>query len=240
MIRDFRHEVQYKRRAIFSKNTQKFLNCIADDLAYRKTLKPTGTALYRSQIGLCEDNDEDGFIYDGFDEDRMKPLRYVAFEGRANPKGIPVMYLSDDSITSMSELRPQIGQVISCAKFLTTRELKFVDCCTSEKKYNEAQICLMVPKSQEEWRDYLWFQIGQMFSQPIINEGNFAPYVPTQIISEIFKNENYDGFYFKSHLGPGINFVLFESSDVNMVESDLRVVKKVDYSFEDFDPQKHT
>ena len=58
---------------------------------------------------------------------RMKPPLELAREGRANPRGIPVLYLSTRGKTAMSEVRPWLGSLVSCAHFTTTRDLKIVD-----------------------------------------------------------------------------------------------------------------
>ena len=169
----------------------------------------------------------------------MKPIREEAIEGRSNSKGIPVLYLSSDQDTSMAELRPQVAQIISCGRFVANRQLKLVDCCNSKENYNEGQLVFGKPKTDGEWNDQLWFLINKLFSQPVLNALNNAHYVPTQILSELFKSESYDGLYFKSHLGAGSNFVIFEPSYIDMERCILKFTEKVSYSFEEFDQSKH-
>lgn len=238
-IRDFKYEVQHARRSIFSDKTNQLLQRVRKGLANRIAIKPKGTSFFRSQAGFTERYYEEYIEYCGYDDGRMKPIRGSAFEGRSNPKGISVLYLSDDEITSMSELRPAVAQIISCGQFVTNRDLKLVDCCTFSKDYTEVQLVFSKPDSEDEWNDQLWFQLNRMFSQPVLNEPSNAPYVPTQILSELFKDEGFDGVYFKSHLGPGINYVIFEPADVDMESCVLKHTKKVEYSFEEFDQRKH-
>jgi hypothetical protein len=54
---------------------------------------------------------------------RMNPLAERATEGRANPKGIPVLYLSTDQETAMSGVRPAVGTFLSVAQFEIRRDL---------------------------------------------------------------------------------------------------------------------
>ncbi len=61
----------------------------------------------------------------------MKPLRDRTREGRANPKGIPYLYLATHEDVAMAEVRPWIGSNISLGRFLTTRDLCLVDCSRS-------------------------------------------------------------------------------------------------------------
>ncbi len=238
-IHDFKYEVQRARRSIFSDKTNQFLQGIRKGLAKREKIEPKGTLLFRSQAGYEENHHEDYPEYCGHDAERMKPISGLAIEGRSNPKGIPVLYLSSDEITSMSELRPQVAQIISCGQFVTNRELKLVDCCTVGKNYTETQLYFSSPDSEEEWDDQLWFQLNKLFSQPVLNEPHNALYVPTQILSELFNHEGFDGLYFKSHLGPGINYVIFEPANVDMKNCALKYTKKVEYSFDEFDPRTH-
>lgn len=46
----------------------------------------------------------------------MKPLSNSASEGRANPKGIPYLYVATDKETAMSEVRPSLGAIPFCWK----------------------------------------------------------------------------------------------------------------------------
>lgn len=239
-IRDFIYEVQRARRSIFSDKTNQFLQTVRKGLANRNTIKPKETHFFRSQAGFTEHYYEDYFEYCGYDAERMKPIHGFAFEGRSNPKGIPVLYLSSDETTSMSELRPDVAQIISCGRFVSNQELKLVDCCTVSENYTKAQLVFSQPDSEEEWNNQLWFQLNKMFSQPVLNEPSNALYVPTQILSELINDEGFDGLYFKSHLGPGINYVIFEPACVDMENNELKYTKKVDYSFEEFDQSKHT
>lgn len=62
------------------------------------------------QYGEDEGNDE---IPCAYSPDRMTPRRNIASEGRANPKGLPCLYLATDKETAMSEVRPWINSTIS-------------------------------------------------------------------------------------------------------------------------------
>jgi RES domain-containing protein len=42
----------------------------------------------------------------------MKPIPKWQGEGRANPRGIPVLYLATHRETALAEVRPWIGAVI--------------------------------------------------------------------------------------------------------------------------------
>ncbi|WP_366931004.1 RES family NAD+ phosphorylase [Mesorhizobium sp.] len=47
----------------------------------------------------------------------MRPLAGRASEGRANPKGIPCLYMAVDRHTALAECRPWIGSLVSIGAF---------------------------------------------------------------------------------------------------------------------------
>src|SRR3546814_9987253 len=49
--------------------------------------------------------------------ERMRPLADRATEGRANPKGIPMLYLCSSKDAAMSEVRPWLGSMVSLGHF---------------------------------------------------------------------------------------------------------------------------
>jgi len=62
-----------------------------------------------------------------FDTKRMKPLLGRAREGRANPKGIPYLYLATHRDTAVAEVRPWKGGAVSVGQFKIMRDLKLVN-----------------------------------------------------------------------------------------------------------------
>jgi hypothetical protein len=83
----------------------------ADD---RKQVLTPDFPFWRAQVGHClqkqyADNEYVGDCPVPFPPERMKPLRDRAQENRANPKGIPFLYLSNHKETAMSEVRPSLG-----------------------------------------------------------------------------------------------------------------------------------
>ena len=234
-FRGFADEVKYSSRFIYSDKIRKFLSATKDSLPNRKKCFPKGTVMFRSQLGFDEHYEEDGLYTTGYPEERMKPIRDKATEGRANSKGIPVLYLSSDAKTSMAELRPQVGQDISCGRFETNRTLKLVDCCSTRNEYTPGRFIFGKPKNIEEWEDGIWFQINEAFSQPVVNELNNAAYIPTQILSELFRHNGLDGLFCKSHLGLGNNYILFKPADAIMISCEIKTTKSVNFKFEVFD-----
>lgn len=138
--------------------------------------------------------------------DRMKPLPNMATEGRANPKGIPYLYLATDKETAMAEICPWLDSLISVGQFRTIRELVVFDLAAL---HQDTTIYLSEP-SPKKRESAVWSDIDSAFSKPISPTEHVAEYIPTQIIAELFKNNGADGMIYKSALGDGLNVVLFD------------------------------
>jgi hypothetical protein len=69
-----------------------------------------------------------------FPVERMKPLRNRAREGRANPKGIPYLYLATHQDTAMAEVRPWVGSLISIGRFALKRDVHVLNCVSNDHR----------------------------------------------------------------------------------------------------------
>jgi len=163
----------------------------------------------------------------------MKPLGNSSVEGRANPKGISYLYLSSDENTSLAELRPNVGQSISTAQFSILRNLKLVDCYSNSKHYTLIECLFNPPTLQEDIDCAVWSMINSSFTKPTVNVDHRSDYVPTQILTELFKSEGYDGVCFKSGVGAGFNYILFRLDDAALKSCSVMETIEVKYSFKE-------
>ncbi len=227
----FERSVKFDRRYLHSDEVEEFLNNIKRTLSARRRSVPTGMILWRSQPDFVEDEYEGQIIVRGHDPDRMKPLSNKASEGRANPKGIPYLYLSNDRDTSLAELRPTHGQRMSAAQFKVIRDLLVVDCYSVPRHYQQIECIFNPPVSQEEITNATWSMINDAFTKPVSRDDTSSDYVPTQILTELFKAEGFDGLCCKSGMGEGHNYVLFNLDDADLVNCTVMETDTVKYSF---------
>ena len=163
----------------------------------------------------------------------MKPLPDRATEGRANPKGIPVLYLSTHRKTAMSEVRPWLGSLVSCAHFETMRPLKIVDFSVN---HGSGFVLYFSEPDASTREEAVWTQIDQAFSEPTTPADDVADYVPTQVIAELFKKEDFDGIAYKSAFGgKGFNIVLFDLTAAELTSCALFEAKSLKFRFEEAD-----
>lgn len=138
--------------------------------------------------------------------------------GRANPDHIRYLYLCEDPVTPVYEVRPIIGDTVSIAKFKLKKDIKLYDLTVDIHDIENSE-AVEVPR--------LYNTIGEMFSRPY--NGNISRYLPTQYIAEEIKDMGFDGLRFRSSLHKeGFNIVLFYPDDCIAISSDLVEVKGID------------
>ncbi len=230
-FQNFEREVKFKNRFVHSDVVSEFLSNIKRTLPMRERSVAERSILYRGQIGYEEYESEGQTIISGFTASRMKPAQYKGKEGRANPKGISYLYLSNDENTALAELRPYLGQHISSAQFQIQRNLRVIDCYSVPQHYSYAMCFFNPPVSQVEITNAVWSMIHEAFTKPLTNADEASDYVPTQILAEYFKSEGFDGVCFKSSMGQGYNFVIFNLDDAELRSCTVMETKSIAYSF---------
>ncbi len=158
----------------------------------------------------------------------MAPLPALASEGRFNSKGIPVLYLSLNRTTALSEARPWIGELLSVGKFKLSRDIRVVDCSRHSVKEKKIKLLGIEPEQRD---DAVWSTIDLFFSRPTVRSDSTADYAPTQILSEVFKFEGFDGVVYRSSLSKGRNIALFEMAAAECIEVRVCETKSVRYEF---------
>lgn len=137
-----------------------------------------------------------------------------ATAGRANPIGIPYLYLCDNIDTTFYEIRAVYLDKVSVGRFVIQRDLDLVDFNTSTNLFyafnsenNDDLIEFIKHK-------ILFKKISADLSKPLRRYDTEIEYVPTQLICEYCKHTGADGIMFKSSLHQtGTNIVLFNKDD---------------------------
>ena len=237
----FSESVRTKQRYILDDESRDFLNSIIDTCEHRVRLIKSGISFWRAQIGheskpvyvTPPDSDEQIHINDepiSFPFKRMKPLPDSASEGRANPKGIPCLYVASDKETAMSEVRPWLEAKISLGHLKIARDLKVLDFSVS---LDDRKIRIYFEEPDiDKIIEAVWADIDDAFSRPIKSSDLQSDYAPTQIISEFIKSKGYDGIAYKSSLSDGYNIALFDLNSAEVVNCKLYEASKIKFDFE--------
>jgi hypothetical protein len=129
-----------------------------------------------------------------------------------------------------------MGSFVSRGDFIVLRELRLVNCC--EPRQRLTHIFLEAPHFRvpdpPEREKIAWGEISYAFSEPVTPTDMTAEYAPTQILSDLFRHHGYDGIRYKSLLGPGYNYALFDLDAADLYSCQLHEVKNIRFEFDTY------
>lgn len=182
----------------------------------------TGQKLYRSRVTPISQKK--------IKCDKMGcPPKELATTGRANPIGIPYLYLSDSAKTTYYEVRAVYLDRLSVGTFKIERELELVDFIYDVNlflAYNDGTASLKEIVIKKKIID----AISEDLSKPLRRYDSELEYVPTQLICEYCKQiVGADGISFESSLHKGgRNYVLFDDSAAKCIRVDIHEITQID------------
>lgn len=140
------------------------------------------------------------------------PDKRIAGHGRANPAGIPYLYLGSNPKTAVSEIRPHTGERACVADFKTPSpptDLKLVD--LRGPRSTVSPFILVTPLDILKMRNDLSFleRLGLELTTPVLPQAAAVDYTPSQFLCEFIKKCTYDGVIYRSSVSDGINLALF-------------------------------
>lgn len=147
-----------------------------------------------------------------FSIDKMgAPPKRRASHGRANPAGIPYLYLGSKPETAAAEIRPHTGEVACVADF-TIPEIRAVDLRHPRKLVSP--FILTDASEIGQLRADLPFleRLGDELTRPVLPAGAAIDYIPSQYLCEFIKTCGFDGVVYRSSVSDGINLALFDPS----------------------------
>lgn len=241
---EFARRVRHGRRYVWQEDIQAFLFTVLATLKDRDVKIKKDTILFRAQHGVeCRtDTDESGHEIDGqvfgLGSERMKPRKDRAEEGRINPAGISVLYLASLKETAIAEIRPWLGSEVSLSQFKILRDLKAVNLSLSHRQISIGGL-LCSQLTGEEAPDAetklkaVWTDIDSAFSRPVRLTDDLADYVPTQILSELFRDAGYDAVIYRSQFGKkGYNIAIFNVDHADPINCTPFEIAKIEVSTE--------
>lgn len=168
------------------------------------------------------------------DEMGAPPARYAS-AGRANPAGIPYLYLSFVERTAKHEVRASNQGEIIVGDFRVLEDLRVL---------NLANFHLPDIFEDDAVAGLLQYRylkkLGSELGKPIKETDQQTDYVPTQYLCEYAKDRGFDGVVYPSAVdpndSPGRNLVLFQTSKVEWKGTYRRYrVTKVQATFQKFE-----
>ena len=154
------------------------------------------------------------------------PPPHLSTPGRANPRGIPYLYLCSDEETTYSEVRAVQLDKLCIGRFLIKKDLAIVDFNAEVSLYlaydmgNDLAIVVAGKK--------IINAIQKDMSRPMRRYDSELDYIPTQMICEYCKVKGADGICFESTLHKGgKNYVLFDSDSAKCTKLYYREVQEI-------------
>ncbi|MEX0407322.1 RES family NAD+ phosphorylase [Aquibium sp. LZ166] len=162
-----------------------------------------------------------------FPIDKMgAPPKRRSSHGRANPAGIPYLYLGSLPETAAAEIRPHTGEV-ACVADYTIPEIKAVDLRNPRKLVSP--FILSESSAIGQLRADLPFleRLGEELTRPVQPAGAAIDYIPSQYLCEFIKKSGFDGVVYRSSVSDGINLALFDPAQAVGGTVELYTVSKV-------------
>jgi hypothetical protein len=201
---ELKEDLKWRRR--FLTDIDKIIELGWDGFFNQQSLANPNDVLFRARIHTNKDT---SFSL----EDMGCPNKMIVSGGRANPQGIPYLYLSKSAETTFYETRTTYLDEVSVGEFKIKEDNKvilvdFTECANAFLNLGDI---LNYTKSL-----LLKKYISSDLSKPLKRTDSELEYIPTQFICEFIRYiTNADGIIFNSslHLG-GVNIVLFDEYKV--------------------------
>ncbi|GAA0349967.1 RES domain-containing protein [Morganella psychrotolerans] len=164
------------------------------------------------------------------DEMGMPPKEYAS-AGRANPIGIPYLYLSNNKSTCIAEVRPNNTSKIHISEFTLLKNVSLIDLTNPRKKMS---ICKFEEGHYNNVISILNLieALSRELSIPVRPESSNIDYIPTQFLCEFLKSfSKCDGIIFESSFGSGLNFVFFLEVDFTVSNPIIHRVTRITHEY---------
>lgn len=158
-----------------------------------------------------------------------KPPVEKTVAGRANPRGIPYLYLSRDRNTTLYETRATLYDYVTVGKFTISNPIEIIDLS------DISGASLMNFDFEENLADFIihknyLIRLEQELSKPVRRNENELDYLPTQFLCEFIKSEGYVGVQYRSSLNShGFNLAIFDDEYFECTEISLHEIHKLKY-----------
>lgn len=153
-----------------------------------------------------------------------KPPQGKTANGRANPLGISYLYVASDPDTAISEIRPHKGEKVTVAEFKVVQDLELADLRDPKESISPFQLnddneLELIYKNLP----YLTM-LGKELSKPIIPQEINLEYLPSQYLCELIKQMGFHGIIYKSSVGNGSNYVIFNDEKLEITICSLHEI----------------
>ena len=144
-----------------------------------------------------------------------KPPKNLVLNGRANPIGIPYLYLSSSIETAIAEVRGYKGEAVTLAEFKMKNNLELADLRDPKSTISPFELNEELELIYKNMT-YLTL-LGNELSKPIIPREANLEYLSSQYLCELIKHIGFHGIIYKSSIADGNNYVIFDDKRLKAV-----------------------
>ena len=183
---------------------------------------PKETLFYRARIS------EDELPLDKLG----KPPKEITTPGRANPIGIPYLYISDQEKTTLYETRVSLHESITVGTFVLHTPISVIS-LKDIALYGPFEIQDRGFEIEEfiKIRSYL-LKLEEELSKPVRKQDVNLDYLPTQYLCEFIKSLGFDGVEYRSAMAEGgYNLAVFNDKNLECVTAKHYQVKVLKYDW---------
>lgn len=185
-----------------------------------------GEVFYRARL-----SDKNGIS----PRDMGAPPLYQASAGRANPQGIPYLYLATDELTTLKEIRAGAHDYVTVAIFRLNHPVDIVDLSIIDKLGAFSGLdCTQHAINKGHLR-----QISREIARPLRRSDSPLDYLPTQYICDFIKSisdggrPQYHGIKYHSTISPtGDNLAVFDNSLLECVSTSVVEILDLNYQYD--------
>lgn len=216
----FASEIKEKNRFFISQTLD--LELLESTLTRFAKTYPIGTEFYRARIS-------DGPLSA---ESLGKPPKNKTSPGRANPIGIPYLYISDQEETTLYETRVSLHESISVGRFVLRAPLNVIS-LKNIANYGPFEIQDRGFEIEEFMlvRPYL-LRLEEELSKPVRKQDVNLDYLPTQYLCEFIKSLGFDAVEYRSAMADGgYNLAVFDDKNLECISTKHYQVKGLKYDW---------
>lgn len=164
-----------------------------------------------SRARICEQ----AYIYPL--EQMGKPPEALVGNGRANPVGIPCLYVASDTMTAIAEIRPNKGEIVCVAEYTVDRTALLADLRFPRKSISPFLLTEDQIKLLRRYMEYLC-RLSEELTFPVLPKSAHLDYLPSQYLCEFIKHCGFDGVIYRSAMSTGTNYALFNDIKVTGID----------------------
>lgn len=220
----FANEIKYVNRYfISSEGNKNLLEKISEFSHFLAIDYKKGFSFFRARINSSRhDSYECG-------SDMESPPPEKCTGGRANPTGIPYLYVATNFNTALGEVEPILSDSVTVARFELIENIRIIKLSRPISPFIFGDRLI----SFYRYYDFLVY-LGIQLSIPYSKMTETTEYIPTQYLCEHFKHLGYSGVQYQSLKGKGENLVIFNKDNLKCAYAHSYYIREITYKTDEF------